>query len=704
MKESDLRWIVAEVFEIDPDELTATTALSGIPTHDSVNMLNLMVALEDKAGLILDHTDLDRLRTFGDIEDLAAERGVEPVDRPTSPSAPLDVASICDQQGQYEHAFAALGEAVRQRYDYTTWEQAGRRFQELRRKAAPASVRKLRIALISSSTTDFYVPLLQLACHRHRIDAEVYVAPFGNYRQEILDPHSGLYRFQPEVVIIATHWRDAELDPFSADPQAEQTRVVAQFTTLWNTLLARHSCWIIQHNLDVPVRDPYGRLSGSLPEGRVRVLRELNLQLEQKAPPAVTVLDLDLLSARFGKEAWAGWRYWYAARQHPSFEALPLLASCEVALIRGCVGLAKKALVLDLDNTLWGGVIGEDGLEGIQLGPPSSAGEAYADFQDYVRTLKERGIVLAVCSKNNPDDAREPFQKHDACRLSLDDFAVFVANWQDKASNIRQIAEILNLGLDSLVFVDDNPAERALVRSELPEVAVPELPTDAAEYAQALEKEGYFEATALSEDDLRRAESYRANARCEALKSEASSLEEFLASLKMEVASGPFNSSTIPRVSQLVGKTNQFNLTTRRHSEELIRRMAVSPDCWTQSFRLRDRFGDHGLIGVMVARAAHDASACWEIDTWLMSCRVLGRQVEEYMFDTLVEAARSAEIRTIRGLYIPTAKNGLVADLYPRMGFKTTRQEDDGREWFEFPLADNYAAKNCFVRPIPVAA
>jgi len=585
-------------------------------------------------------------------------------------------ARLHDRLGNLENAFADLRKAIDGQWNYAFLSKAAKLFFHTRAKAAPPSARKIRLALLSSTTTDLAAPLLQLICFRERIDAELYVAPFGNFRQEILDPASGLYAFTPDFVIIATNWRDANIPSFVENPGVHVKKVINEFNHLCQTLLQRRPCQIILHNFDVPSIDSYGHLGVTIPGGLSHTLREINRNLLEEVPPSVTVLDIERASAIYGKCKWFNAVFWYSAKQYPSAEALPFLVNQQVALIRACLGLSKKVLVLDLDNTLWGGVIGEDGLSGIRLGPPSAAGEGYQAFQMYVLELKERGVLLAICSKNNLEDAQMPFLRHDATVLRLEDFAVFRANWVDKPTNLLEIAKKINLGLDSFVFMDDNPVERALVRSHLPEVTVPELDKDPSTYIDALERGLYFESLTLSQEDRERHESYRGNVLRDELKTAAGSLDEFLRSLNMEAETGHFNDGVLSRVVQLIGKTNQFNLTTRRYSEELVRQMMASDEFWTQYFKLRDRFGDNGLVGVIIAHEIRAAKRTWEIDTWLMSCRVIGRGMEHFMLRKLIEAARSNEVKNIRGIYVPTLKNKVVSGLYLQLGFGKLSETD----------------------------
>jgi FkbH-like protein len=331
--------------------------------------------------------------------------------------------------------------------------------------------------------------------------------------------------------------------------------------------------------------------------------------------------------------------------------------------------LSKKCLVLDLDNTLWGGVIGDDGPEGIILGEGTGTGEAHLALQRYAKQLRERGVILAICSKNDPAVAEAVFRDHPEMLLKRSDIAAFVANWEDKAANLRRIAEQLNIGLESLVFVDDNPAERARIRQSLPMVAVPELPADPAHYVRCLADAGYFESVAFTTEDSRRGEQYAANASREALRESSQGMDDFLRGLEMSVTFGPFRTVDLARVAQLIGKTNQFNLTTRRHSLEDVSRFASSDRSLTLQFRLVDRFGDNGLVSVMILHPDPRSPDLLEIDTWVMSCRVFGRQLEQETMNIAVESARRMGARALRAEYIPTAKNGVVSQLYPALGF-----------------------------------
>jgi FkbH-like protein len=581
----------------------------------------------------------------------------------------LETARQRRRAGDVAGAYDALRQAASmgpQTYEFLA--KVAELFDRLHKQSPPPEVNQsCRIAYLSNHTVLFLLPILRVLAWLEGLALDIYTPPYGTVTQEVMKPNAGLSAFSPDIVLFASHWRDANLPALSSCPDSTMQAVLDNLKIQWDAVLSRHPCRIIQHNFDLPVWDAYGTLSQRLRGGRVAVLRELNLRLPQMAPPQVAILDQAQVSANFGRERWQDDRAWYLAKQHPAHEAIPVLAKAQLALIRAGLGLSKKVLVLDLDNTLWGGVIGEDGLGGIQLGPPDPRGEAHQALQRYCRELRERGILLAVCSKNDEQDARLPFERHEASVLALSDFAAFFANWMDKAENLQKMARKLNLGLDSFVFLDDNPAERAHVRAHLPMVTVPEIGSDPAEFVQVLAGGRYFEAWSISQEDQQRTESYAANAEREQLARGAASETEYLRDLRMVCTHGPFDEVTLPRAAQLVGKTNQFNLTTRRHSLEELQRVSQDARNWTQWFRLQDRFGDSGIIGVIVALA--DGGDTWQIDTLLMSCRVMGRGMEQFMMQTLITAAKNQRIQRLVGRYCRTPKNSVVAGFYTSVGF-----------------------------------
>ncbi len=401
---------------------------------------------------------------------------------------------------------------------------------------------------------------------------------------------------------------------------------------------------------------------------------------EWAAAKRIVLIDMARVAGWVGADRWHDAGHWHAEKLPLDPDLIPLFADVVARTIAAIRGTTRKCLVLDLDNTLWGGVIGDDGVDGIVLGQGSATGEAFLAIQQTALALRERGIILAVCSKNDDEVARTPFRDHPDMPLKEAHIAAFVANWGDKATNLRAIAAALNIGLDALVFLDDNPVERAQVRRELPMVAVPELPADPALYPRALLAAGYFEAIAFAQEDRDRADQYRANAERAAFAG-TSDMAGYLASLDMVADFRPFDAVNRTRIAQLINKSNQFNLTTRRYTEAQVAALEADPAKLTVQIRLVDRFGDNGMISVVIV----DRST-WEIDTWLMSCRVLGRRMEEAVLDQIVAAARAGGAEALRGRYIPSAKNRMVADHYSRLGFAAAGGDAGGETMWRLDL------------------
>jgi FkbH-like protein len=551
--------------------------------------------------------------------------------------------------------------------------------------------RTARLALLGSYTADQFGPMLQLACSAFGIAAELYAGGYAQYRQEILDPASGLYAFGPTHVVLAVHEGAAELPELTDDPERAVAREAQRWDGLWQRIAAA-GAKPVQHTFAVRDDPALGHLTARLPASRHAMLHALNAQLGRAAGDDVALVDCERLAAAWGKARWFDDRYWFLAKQAVSLQALPLLARHTAAVIAADLGLSRKCLVLDLDNTLWGGVVGEDGLAGIRLGD-GPEGEAYVAFQERILELKRKGIVLAVASKNDEADARSVFEQHPEMRIRLDDIACFAANWETKVDNIRWIADTLDLGLDALVYADDNPSEREIVRRFLPEVDVLPLPSDPALYGRALAEYLPFETASLSREDAARTEHYRARAQAAERRLELDDLGDFLRDLEMTARIAPFDELRLPRIVQLIGKTNQFNLTTRRHGLPRVRELVESPGSIHLFLELRDRFADHGLVGVLIATRESEAM---EIDTWLLSCRVIGRTAEHAMLEQLALRAVEQGCTLLRGTYEPTAKNGLVANLYSTLGFDLVRESDDVTTW-EYDLTAKGTPPNEFV-------
>ncbi len=550
--------------------------------------------------------------------------------------------------------------------------------------ADPGGRRPLRVALLSTFTTTPLEACLRVGAARLGVEVDLWVAEFDQLRFQVADPNSELYAHRPEVVIVATSWRDVTDRP--VDAQADE------WLSLWETIHSRTGAHILQHTFDRDPTPSLGHLAARA-AGQRRRGQQLNEQMAERAPAWVSLVDYDQVVYEVGSQRFFDTRQWHWAKEAVSVDAAPYVVEEYLAVLRPFVGKSKKLLLLDLDNTMWGGVVGEDGVENLKVGPPSIEGEAHLALQRYAKQLKERGVLLAVCSKNNAEDGREPFQTLPDMHLKLDDFVAFEASWDPKPLVAKRIAKQLNIGLDSFVFVDDNPAERARMRQEAPEVLTIPVGDDAAEYVQLLHRARAFEELSLSSAGAGRTAQYQAEAKRQELAKSFESLEEFYTSLEMVAAVREFNDADQARVVQLAARSNQFNLTTWRISPGDFQEIRQRDDRAGATFRLKDRFGDHGLVMVLVAEAK---GTDLEVLAYFMSCRVIGRTMEDLAVAELDRMARALGCNAIRGVYKPTKKNRkLVADLYPRLGFDHVSGEEGGetvwrRELGPEPITNPY--------------
>jgi FkbH-like protein len=546
--------------------------------------------------------------------------------------------------------------------------QTGDRIEAASAEMVPEGLPTQRVAVLGALTIDYLRRAVACGILLEGVFPVVYQAPFGAYAQEVLDPGSALHAFKPELVVIATHWRDLVADLPIGCPAAEVDSAleakVGLFRALW-TRLAAAGVKIVQH-LTVPPPHRYrGVAERTAPASPSNQIRRLNDRLVEAGAGLVTWIDMEALATETGTGRFSPSKFYYSARLEHDQRWLPDYLPAFQAAWRTANARAKKVLVLDLDNTLWGGVIGDDGVEGIKLGSASPAGEAFADWQRYIKGLSERGVVLAVCSKNDPTIAATGFAHPDAV-LKRDDFAAFECSWSDKAGGLKRIARTLNVGIDSFVFCDDNPAECELVRQELPEVAVVHMGTDPASFIDLFDAGHWFDMQAYTSEDLGRAQAYIARAAALAEQAGATDIGLYLAGLEMKGRLYRPEEADIARVAQLELKTNQFNVTTRRYGEAQIRGFMDRNDAVVLAFRLADRFGDHGLTSTLVAFREDDAM---RIDSWLMSCRIFSRSAEPFILKGLTDIARGMGAKRLIGEYRATAKNDVVADLYPRLGF-----------------------------------
>ncbi len=543
------------------------------------------------------------------------------------------------------------------------------------------SGKPVRLALLGSATMAHLHSAIRVAGLRRGMWIDTYENEYGQYRQELSDPQSGLHGFEPTAVLLAldahylTAGVTAAMDRAAADAALDEA--MGRLRETWAVARRAFRCPLIQQTT-LPVHPPVlGANEHQLPGSRARFVARLNAALRDLAEQeGVDLLTLDDRAAHDGIASWHDPALWHRSKQEVTPLAAPMYGELVARLLAAKQGRSAKCLVLDLDNTLWGGVVGDEGVEGIVVGQGSALGEAYVAFQEYCRELVRRGVILAVCSKNDEANALEPFDRHPDMVLKRGDIACFVANWSDKAANIRQIAHELNIGLDSLVFVDDNPFERNLVRQELPMVAVPEVGEDPTSYAQAIADAGYFEGLSVTEEDRERTGQYHGNRAREALKGSATDLNSYLRGLEMQLIWRRFDRVGLQRIVQLINKSNQFNLTTRRYTEADVLAVMDDPDAFGLQLRLTDRFGDNGVIAIVIGR--QQAGGDLAIDTWLMSCRVLGRQVEPTTLNLIAAEAKRLGARRLVGEYIPTKKNAMVKDHYARLGFTVSETDAQG--------------------------
>jgi FkbH-like protein len=562
---------------------------------------------------------------------------------------------------------------------------------------APATKREIRLAVLCTYEAAELSELLRIACLALGIDAQLYLAPYGQVEQELLGVGSRLSEFHPTHVLLAPTSADLAFPELAESPEALLDAAFERWRILWETIRHDHGARVVQHTFVVPDETPLGHLALRLPSSRPSLVRELNRRLAGEAGDEVLLIDSERLAARVGKRDWIDPRLWYRTRQPVAHDALPVLARETAAVLAADVGLAARCLVLDLDNTLWGGVLGEDGLDGIVIGEGPD-GEAYTAFQEYASALRARGIVLAVASKNDLEDARRAFIDRPEMRLKVEDFAVFVADWRRKPEQIAEIADTLGLGLDAIVFADDNPAECAEVAAALPEVSTICLDMAPSERVRTLAASVRFEVSALSREDAQRQRSYAARAEAAELRAGATTLEDFWRSLEMRARVRPLDDGTLERAAQLIQKTNQFNLTLRRHSREEVERLAGERMAICRTLELRDRFASHGLIGLAIALPSEQDPETALIDTLLLSCRVIGRTAEVHMLAHLSAAALEQGFTRLRGVYVPGPRNGLVADMYARVGFAS--RDDEGSYW-EYDLAANGPIESGYISDEP---
>jgi FkbH-like protein len=604
----------------------------------------------------------------------------------TSGSKVLDLRKEVDDflaAGSAKLAALRLAELWRQESGTATAAFLVSRFEKLREQL---SLLPCRLVILRSFTVEPVIPLLRAAAFVNGIDLTVQLGDFNAYAQAILDEDSSLYKFAPDGVILAV--RTADLAPdlwqeyadLDTDGVREAVKRVSNSFQQWiRSFRERSQAALIVHNLEQPARPSAGVLDAQIESGQSAAIQQINQELRRVAGEqrGVYLLDYDGLVARQGRLRWRDERKWLIARMPIAADQLIQLSREWMRFLVPLTGKIAKALVVDLDNTLWGGVIGEDGMQGIKLSA-EYPGAAFQALQRLMLDLARRGILLAVCSKNNLEDAMEALESHPGMLLRLKNFAALRINWNDKSQNLREISAELNIGIDSLAFMDDNPVEREQVRAALPEVTVIDMPDDPVEYATALRECMAFERLTLSAEDQQRTSFYVAERERSQAEQTFQTKEDFYRYLDQEADISPVLPATLARISQLTQKTNQFNLTTRRYSEPQIADMAAKPEWQVLSIRVRDRFGDHGLVGVAITRDEKDVC---EIDTLLLSCRVIGRTVETALLSYLAQAAAARGRQRLSGKFLPTKKNAPAKEFYAQHGFELHMQNGEGSLW-----------------------
>ena len=558
-------------------------------------------------------------------------------------------------------------------------------------KNPPAGLTPIKVALLGDTATQFLATAIRGEGIDRGLDIDLYEADFNQIQQQFFDPGSELHAFQPDYIVVfqSTHkW----LEKHALAGEEGKTALAEERLDFVRTICSLTDARIIYLNCPEIDDAVFGSFANRIPSSFTWQVRKFNYRLMElsQSIPNLFVCDLAALQAKFGRDAFFDAAVYTSTEMILSIDALPWVGARILDIICALQGKFKKCLILDLDNTLWGGVVGDDGLEGIQLGHGLGIGKVFTEFQMWIKKLKDRGIILCICSKNDEDKAKEPFEKHPDMVLRLEDIAVFMANWDTKVDNIRTIQQILNIGFDSMVFLDDNPFERNIVREHIPGITVPELPEDPADYLEFLYAQNLFETPSYSTTDKDRTKQYQVEAQrtnyAKTFHDEAS----FLQSLDMVSTVEGFTRFNTPRVAQLTQRSNQFNLRTVRYTEGEIAAVAGNPDLVPVSFTLEDKFGDNGLICVIIMKR-QDSETLF-IDTWLMSCRVLKRGMEDFTLNTIVGIARGHGFRRLVGEYLPTPKNGMVRDHYDRLGFTSL---GEGR--YELIL-DDYQERTCYIK------
>lgn len=543
-----------------------------------------------------------------------------------------------------------------------------------------------KIAILSGSTIGEIKPILELFLLHHGIQPEFYEGEYARYYENAVFDDGSLRAFAPDMIYVHTTVQNLSGLPCPADSDVEAEEKLAAEVLRWQSFwdaCCSMGAIVIQNNFEFPNVRVMGSFEAVDRRGAVRFVRRMNEALARyaEAHRGFLVNDINYLAAELGLDHWFSPTMWYAYQYALDLSAVPALCASIANIIKSLYGKNKKSMACDLDNTLWGGVIGDDGVQGIQLGEESPSGRAFTALQRYLKLVSQTGVLLNVNSKNEAEIAKSGFSRPESV-LHEEDFICFTANWQPKDENLAQMASQLNLLPESFVFLDDNPAEREIVRRRFPQTAVPEL-TEPEHYVRTLARSGYFEVASLSADDKKRSEMYRENAQRAQAQAAFSDYSDYLRSLEMKAVIAPFDTAHAARITQLMNKTNQFNLTTRRYTDAEVSACMSDGNTLTLYASLADRFGDNGIVSALIGRVQ---DGILTIEEWVMSCRVFKRDLELAVFDALIAYCRTHNITSIEGDYLPTAKNAYVRTLYPTLGFSQTAESEEGTHYcFDIP-------------------
>ncbi len=554
-----------------------------------------------------------------------------------------------------------------------------------------------KIAILGGETTQNIKIVMELFLLNYGIKPEFYESEYNQYYEDGMFPNPELEEFSPDLIYVCTCIRSIVDFPSTSDSKdtvdAKRQNVIDKFYGLWDSLGEKYHCPIIQNNFEYPFFRLMGNKDASDYHGRVNFITMLNCAFYDYAQSHDNffICDVNYISASYGLDKWSDPYYWHMYKYAVAVPAIPYLSFNVANIIKSIYGKNKKAFNLDLDNTLWGGIVGDDGAENIEIGQETSLAQTYSEFQEYIKLHKQIGVLLTVNSKNDEQNAISGFERPDSV-LKMDDFISFKANWNPKSINLSETATEMTLLPESFVFVDDNPAERAIIEGELPGVAIPAI--DGVEhYIQTIDKAGFFEVTNLSNDDLKRNEMYQENAKRAKMQSSFENYEDYLKSLEMKGEIQNFIPMYMSRIAQLTNKSNQFNLTTKRYSQSDIEEVAADPNRITLYGKLGDKFGDNGVVSIVIGRIDGANKDELHMELWLMSCRVLKRDMEFAMMDELVDKAKTAGIKKLVGYYYPTAKNAMVKDFYGVQGFEKVSEDAEGNTVWEFQITDDYKKK-----------